>query len=107
LSGEARAQVSQLITNFNELITTQSNWRSAFGKVTGNLTALIGPETGDAEPTGAAASAESNPPVPAAVGTSGAAAAVNLDPAIRAKLVELRSKLKAFEKAAGGDEVKK
>jgi hypothetical protein len=27
LQGEARTQVSQLITNFNALITAQSNWR--------------------------------------------------------------------------------
>src|SRR5260370_27531641 len=29
LQGDARTQVSQLISNFNDLITTQSDWRSA------------------------------------------------------------------------------
>jgi hypothetical protein len=105
LAGDARAQVSQLITNFNELITAQSDWRSAYGKVTGNLTALIGPDTAEADPAGAAASTAGITPPAGAVGTSGAAA-VNIDPAIRAKLVELRSKLKAFEKAAGVGEAK-
>ena len=37
-----------------------------------------------------------------AVGTSGATAAVALDPAVRAKLVEFRGHLKEFERAAGG-----
>src|SRR5439155_271781 len=30
LAGEARAQVSQLIANFNELITAQSDWRANY-----------------------------------------------------------------------------
>jgi hypothetical protein len=101
LAGDSRAQVSQLITNFNELITAQSDWRSAYGKVTANLTALIGPDTGEAEPTAAVAPTAGNTPPAGAVGTSGSA--LNLDPSIKAKLVELRSKLNAFEKAAGGD----
>ena len=42
LSGDARTQVSQLISNFNELITTNVDWRAAYGKVQGNLTALVG-----------------------------------------------------------------
>ena len=92
LEGDARAQVSQIITSFNELITTQSDWRSAYGKVDAALTALLGPETPDQPPTTAG--------VTGAVGTSGSTAA--LDPAVRAKLVEFRGHLKEFERAAGG-----
>src|SRR6185436_10045807 len=77
LEGDARAQVSQIITSFNELITTQSDWRSAYGKVDAALNTLLGPETPDQPPTTAG--------VTGAVGTSGSTAA--LDPAVRAKLV--------------------
>ena len=94
LSGDARTQVSQLITNFNELITTQTEWRATFAKLQANLTALVGAETTDEAPV--------TPPAtgtPGAVGTSGM---TTLDPKIREKLIELRSKLAAFEHAAGG-----
>jgi len=101
LQGDARTQVSQLISNFNELITTQTNWRAAYAKVDTNLTALLGADPSNAannpQPTTAAGS---NP-----VGTSGttpAAGVAGLDPAIRAKLVDFRTHLNAFEKAAGG-----
>ena len=94
LSGEARTQVSQLISNFNELITTKENWRESYGKLEANLAALVGPETGSQSAPAPAA------PTGGAVGTSGSTAA-SLDPAIRAKLVEFRSHLKQFEQAAG------
>jgi hypothetical protein len=90
LAGETRTQVSQLISNFNELITTQAEWRASYAKVNANLTALIGPDPGAADPSGTTG----------AVGTTGSAA--NLDPAIREKLLTLRSQLTQFEKAAGG-----
>lgn len=83
LQGDARTQVSQLISNFNALITTQSEWRAAYAKVDENVTALLGPDAPADQP----------------VGTSGNA---NLDPAIRAKLTEFRTHLKAFASAAGG-----
>jgi len=95
VQGDARTQLSQLITNFNELITTNENWRSSYDKVNANVVALLGPET--PEP--------SQPPatgVPGAVGTTGTAAAT-LDPAVRAKLVEFRNHLTQFEKAAGAN----
>jgi len=88
LTGDARAQVSQLIANFNELITTQANWRAAYGKVDANLTSLLGPDV----------------PAPAAdqpVGTAGSTG-IQLDPSVRTKLTEFRSHLKAFETSAGG-----
>jgi hypothetical protein len=102
LQGDARTQVSQVISNFNELITTQSDWRSAYAKVDANLTALLGSEMPDAAVTG----------VTGAVGTAGTAGAppapapgptgIQLEPAVRGKLVEFRKHLKEFEKAAGG-----
>ena len=94
LTGEPRTQVSQLITNFNELITTKENWRAAYDKVAANVNSLVGPETAE-QPQA------QNPAAPGAVGTSGTTAAT-LDPAIRAKLVEFRNHLKQFESAAGG-----
>lgn len=92
LTGETRTQVSQLISNFNELITAQSEWRATYAKVTANLTALLGPEVGTPDPSGAPGTA---------VGTSGSPAA-SLDPEIRSRLTELRRQLSEFEKAAGG-----
>ena len=98
LTGEARTQVSQLITNFNELITTKTEWRASFEKVDANVTALLGPEAASADP----AQAQAQPPTgtTGAVGTTGATAA-NIDPAIKAKLVEFKAHLEKFEKAAG------
>ena len=93
LTGDARTQVSQLITNFNELITTNVEWRASYGKVAANLAALVGDQRTDESPATPAASPAG------AVGTSGTVA---LDPAIRAKLVEFKSHLIEFEKAAGG-----
>jgi hypothetical protein len=88
LQGETRGQVAQLINNFNELITTQTNWKAAYAKVNANLSALLDSPDDANRPTGTAG----------AVGTSGTK---GLDPAIRAKLVELRAQLDQFEKAAG------
>jgi hypothetical protein len=92
LTGDTRTQVSQLISNFNELITTQSEWRASYAKVNANLTALIGPDPTATDPASGTSGA---------VGTTGTTA-TNLDPAIRAKLVEFRRQLSEFEKAAGG-----
>lgn len=94
LSGEPRTQVQQLIADFNELITANSNWRSAYTKVDTSLTALIGAQTADESATPVAGNA-------GAVGTAGTATGA-LDPTIEAKLVEFRTHLKAFERAAGG-----
>ena len=95
LTGDARTQVSQLISNFNELITAKSDWRASYDKVAANVTALIGAESAPAE-----AAAPSPTGTPGAVGTSGSTATA-LDPAIKGKLVEFRTHLMAFEKAAG------
>ncbi len=97
LQGEARTQVSELITNFNELITTQSNWRSTYSKVDANLTSLLGPDSPEPAPA-----APPTAGVAGAVGTSGSTA-IQLDPPVRAKLAEFRKHLKEFERSAGGN----
>ncbi len=94
LQGDARTQVSQIISDFNALISTQSDWRSAYAKVDAGLAALLGPESPDATPAPGG--------MTGAVGTSGSSAAAQLDPAVRGKLVEFRAHLKGFERAAGG-----
>jgi hypothetical protein len=99
LTGEARTQVTQLIANFNELITTQTQWRASYGKTAANLNALLGPDP-EAAPAVAPTPTET-PAVPGAVGTSGVGT-IEVDPAIRAKLVELRRNLTEFEKSMGG-----
>jgi hypothetical protein len=101
LSGEARTQVSQLIANFNELITTQEDWRVSHAKVEANLDALLGPEGGAATATGTV-TGTTGTGTAGTVGTSGAATVADLDPDVRTKLEELRSKLNEFERAAGG-----
>jgi len=104
LQGETRTQVSQLISSFNELITTQNDWKAAYQKVDGNVSALLGPENGEAaapaasQPTGTAGTPSAAGA--AAAGTTGSSAA--LDPAIRTKLQEFRTHLKEFEQSAGG-----
>ena len=89
LQGDTRSQVAELITNFNELITTQANWKESYEKVEANLASLLNSApVGDPKPTG----------------TSGTAAAAGLDPGIRSKLMELRSHLDKFEAAAAPSE---
>ena len=92
LTGETRNHVSQLISNFNELISAKSEWRGSYAKVSANLTALLGPDVGTPDPSGAPGTA---------VGTSGTPAA-SLDPEIREKLMQFRRQLAEFEKAVGG-----
>jgi hypothetical protein len=87
LAGETRTRVQQLITNFNELIGKGADWRAPYAKVEANLSTLLGSET----PAPATAT-------PGAVGTSGMTS--DLDPAIRAKLVEFRAHLDKFKAVA-------
>ncbi len=99
LQGEARTQVAQLITNFNALITAQSDWKDKYNAVEQSLNALIGPSAGSAVGTTGSAT-------PAPAGTSGttatAGAATTVDQAIKTKLEELRKHLTAFNAAMGG-----
>ena len=105
LQGDARTQVSQLIANFNELITTQADWRASYGKVDTSLTALLGPDASDPNAAVGTAGTASTAGTAGTSGTTPAASAsgaANLDPAIKAKLTQFRSQLKQFEQAAGG-----
>jgi hypothetical protein len=98
LTGDARTQVQQLISNFNELITKDSEWRDSYAKVESNLAALLGPT----EPAAATdtAGAVGTTGTAGAVGTTGTASAI--DPAIRAKLMEIRTHLDQFEAVVDG-----
>ena len=57
MSGEARTQVAQLISGFNELISTQTQWRDSYAKVNAHLTALLGPDPVASDPTNASGTA--------------------------------------------------
>jgi len=107
LTGDARTQVQQLITNFNELITNSTDWRASYTKVSATLTTLLGADNTDAQATAAAQTPTAPTPTTGAAGTTGAVgtsgtATIQLDPAIRAKLVDMRNSLVEFEKASGG-----
>ncbi len=95
LTGEARTQMSQLISDFNALITTTTDWKSAYAKVDADVTAILGPTTDQPAPPAPSAT-------PGAVGTSGTETG-GLDPGLKAKLAEFRAHLKTFEKAAGAE----
>jgi hypothetical protein len=97
LTGEPRTQVQQLISNFNELITTGADWRASYAKVESNLAALLGPDA-PAPASGTAGAVGSG--IARAVGTTGTG--VTIDPAIRDMLVEFRDDLKQFERVASG-----
>ena len=108
LSGEPRTQLTQLIANFNELITTNTEWKASYAKVDANLTALMGAQTADESTTapaaataGATSTAGAATSAAGAVGTSGTTTNT-LDPGVKAKLAEFRAHLKEFEKAANG-----
>lgn len=101
LAGETRTHVTALIANFNELITNQTDWRASYTKVEDNLKALLGPENAVVTGSAAATSTAATSGTAGAVGTSGTGAET-IDPALRAKLVELRAKLNEFERAIGG-----
>ena len=107
LQGDTRSKVAELISNFNALITTQADWRASYGKVTDSLNALLGPDADQAaQAAGTTGTATSG--TAGATGTTGttpapgATAGAPLNPALRAKLVEFRTHLNEFEKAAGG-----
>jgi hypothetical protein len=95
--------VSQLISNFNELINKPTDWRATYAKVDANLTALLGPDNTDAESTGGVSTGTTGTTGATAVtGSAGTAAGIaSLDPTVRAKLVDLRRQLNDFAKASG------
>jgi hypothetical protein len=100
LQGEARTQVAQLITNFNALITAQSDWKEKYSAVEQNLNKLLGSSAGAA----VAGTTGSTSPS-ATAGTSGTAstgAVSTINPAIKARLEEFRKHLTAFNAAVSG-----
>lgn len=96
LQGDTRTKVSQLISQFNALITAETDWRTNYQQVEQTLNSIL------------ASSPSSGAATQGAVGTTGstaagsASAAVSLDPAIRSKLEEFRTHLMEFNAAAGG-----
>jgi hypothetical protein len=106
LQGEARTQVAQLITNFNALITAQSDWKDKYNAVEQSLNKLIGASAGSAVGTTGSTTTPTPPPTGTAGTTSASAgAAMTVDPAIKTKLEEFRKHLMAFSAAAGGPTV--
>jgi hypothetical protein len=87
LSGEPRTWTENLITNFNQLLTTKTDWTREFAEVRYALDRLLAMDSGTA-------------PADQPVGTSGTTAA-SLDPAVKSKLQELHTQLEAFYTAAG------
>jgi hypothetical protein len=117
LQGESREQVANLISNFNAFATATTDWKSKYQVVDQALDQLLGTDGGT---TAAAASASApsgtqseasastsstgatDPAASAsAAGTTGGAESGDLDPAIKAKLQEVRTHLDAFEGATG------
>ncbi len=91
LEGQPRNDLNQLISNFNSLITSNGpEWRQAYDKVQANLAALIGPSTTAGSEQGQSA-----------VGTSGTNPPPSLDPAIAAKLSDLRQHIDQFGETVG------
>jgi hypothetical protein len=107
LQGQQRDQVASLISNFNAFATATTDWRSKYEVVDKNLDEMIG--SGDqaaaaapspspsADPSATPSSAGSTaaPETAASAGTGG------FDPAIAAKLQEVRTHLNKFEEATG------
>jgi hypothetical protein len=102
LQGESRTQVAQLITNFNALITAQSDWKEKYNAVEASLNTLMG-ETPGAGVAGTTGTTSPTPAPPAGTsGTTASAGKATIDPAIKTKLEEFRKHLTAFNAAAGG-----
>lgn len=111
LQGEARTQVAQLITNFNALITAQTDWKDKYNAVEQNLNTLLGVTAGAAVAgTTGSTSATGTTATTGTAGTAGTTStatggAIELDPAIKTKLEEFRRHLTAFHAAAGGPSI--
>jgi hypothetical protein len=127
LQGESRQRIAQFISDFNAFATATTDWRGKYDTVDRELDQLIGGDSGTA-PSGSASAAPSSgasgsttgspgtpgsPSTPAdpnapagssasgTVGTGGSGEAGSLDPAIVAKLREVRTHLDGFEVASG------
>jgi hypothetical protein len=100
LQGEQRTAVANFISDFNSFATAQNDWRGKYDVVNESLNRLLGEaESGAAAPASSTASTETTPSTTGAAGATGASTA--LDPAIVAKLQEVRTHLKEFEQSSG------
>ena len=107
LQGQQRDQVASLISNFNAFATATTDWRSKYEVVDKNLDEMLAsgdkpaaatpPAPASADPSAAPSSAGSTaaPEAAASAGSGG------FDPAIAAKLQEVRTHLNKFEEATG------
>ena len=106
LQGQQRDQVASLISNFNAFATATTDWRSKYEVVDKNLDEMLGAGDQAAAPS-APAPASTDPAAPSSAGSStapeaaGSAGTGSFDPAIAAKLQEVRTHLNKFEEATG------
>jgi len=98
LQGQARTEVSQAISNFNALLTAESEWYDQYKLVMQNLYNVLGPPEAGEGAAGTAGSAT------AGSGTTGTAGE-EVPSALRSKLAEFRQKLMAFGREAGAPDV--
>ena len=107
LQGEQRTAVATFISDFNAFATAQTDWRSKYEVVDQSLNRLLGeasaaPSASSTTSTDSSASSTASPSAGTA-GASGTSAAGSggIDPAIVAKLQEVRTHLNEFEQSSG------
>ncbi|HSK11328.1 MAG TPA: hypothetical protein VK911_17220 [Vicinamibacterales bacterium] len=97
LQGQPRTEVTEMISNFNALLTAEENWYEQYKLVMQNLHNVLGPASegaaGTAGTTGSTA------------GTTGTTAGEEVPAALREKLTEFRERIMAFGRAAGAPDV--
>ncbi|MBP7570910.1 MAG: hypothetical protein KBA95_12695 [Acidobacteria bacterium] len=101
LQGQGRTEVSQAISNFNALLTAESDWYDQYKLVMQNLFNVLGPPEAGESAAGSAGTSGSATAGSSATGTAGE----EVPPALRSKLVEFRQKLMAFGREAGAPDV--
>jgi len=108
LQGDQRTQIANFIQSFNAFATATTDWRSKFQAVEQQLDQILASadasntSSGTAGTTGSSATAASSGAgASGATGASGTAAAGGYDPAIIAKLREVKTHLDAFQEASG------
>jgi hypothetical protein len=106
LQGQQRDQVASLISNFNSFATATTDWRSKYEVVDQGLDEMIG--SGDKPAAASAPSSADTSAAPSSTGsttaagdTAASAGTGGFEPAIAAKLQEVREHLNKFEEATG------
>jgi hypothetical protein len=111
LQGQPRTEVSELITNFNALLSAESGWYEQYKLVMQNLYNVLGPASADETATGTTGSTTSGSAsgtsgtTGSTAGTSDPASSGEVPAALRSKLVDFRQKLTEFGRAAGAPDV--